>query len=49
MKDKIKLTPDDKHNRELLENVHPGDWINPTPAEKYDLVVIGAGTAGVDG
>src|SRR5262249_986227 len=28
-------------------NVHPGDWVNPTPAPRYNLVVIGAGTAGL--
>src|SRR5690606_27219915 len=25
----------------------PPEWENPIPAEKYDLVVIGAGTAGL--
>ena len=41
------LEPFDDHNRELLDNVHPPDWINPEPAERYHLVVIGAGTAGL--
>ena len=41
------ITPLDEYNQELLENVHPSDWANPTPAELYDLVVIGAGTAGL--
>ena len=41
------ITPLDEYNRELLNNVHPSDWINPTPADTYDLVVIGAGTAGL--
>jgi pyruvate/2-oxoglutarate dehydrogenase complex dihydrolipoamide dehydrogenase (E3) component len=27
--------------------VHPEDWVNPTPADRYDLVVIGGGTAGL--
>lgn len=40
-------SPDDEHNRELVGNVHPRDWINPTPTAPYDLVVIGAGTAGL--
>jgi len=31
----------------LLSNVHPPDWQNPTPAPCYNLVVIGAGTAGL--
>lgn len=41
------ITPLDEYNRELLHNVHPSDWVNPTPKETYDLVVIGAGTAGL--
>src|SRR5438128_10623885 len=41
------LVPADEHNRTLLHNVHPEDWINPEPAERYNLVVIGAGTAGL--
>src|SRR5207249_1644516 len=31
----------------LLSYVHPPDWQNPTPASCYNLVVIGAGTAGL--
>jgi pyruvate/2-oxoglutarate dehydrogenase complex dihydrolipoamide dehydrogenase (E3) component len=30
-----------------VAHVHPPDWINPTPAGRYNLVVIGAGTAGL--
>ena len=41
------LLPCDEHNRTLGANVHPGDWINPEPAGSYNLVVIGAGTAGL--
>lgn len=41
------VLPDDEHNRTLLENVHPLDWTNPTPSERYNLVVVGAGTAGL--
>jgi len=41
------VTPWDRHNQQLVANVHPGDWVNPQPASKYDLVVIGAGTAGL--
>jgi pyruvate/2-oxoglutarate dehydrogenase complex dihydrolipoamide dehydrogenase (E3) component len=43
----IHVLPDDEFNRQLLANVHPPDWVNPTPAERYNLVVIGAGTAGL--
>src|SRR5712692_1560319 len=41
------LVPNDEHNRTLLQNVHPPDWRNPEPAPRYNLVVIGAGTAGL--
>lgn len=41
------ISPMDEHNRKLLSNVHPPDWINPEPAERYNLVVIGGGTAGL--
>lgn len=41
------IEPLDAHNRELLGLVHPADWVNPNPAPKYDLVVIGGGTAGL--
>jgi pyruvate/2-oxoglutarate dehydrogenase complex dihydrolipoamide dehydrogenase (E3) component len=32
---------------ELIANTHPGDWTNPTPQGRYNLVVIGGGTAGL--
>ena len=41
------MTPNDEHNQTLLSHVHPVDWQNPQPAARYDLVVIGAGTAGL--
>ncbi len=41
------LEPMDEHNRELVRNVHPRDWTNPTPVERYHLVVVGAGTGGL--
>lgn len=44
---KVEVLPDDAHNRELVSNVHPASWVNPQPAERYNLVVIGAGTAGL--
>ena len=43
----VSLIPDDEHNRQLLSNVHPPGWRNPRPAARYNLVVIGAGTAGL--
>ncbi|RPJ73115.1 MAG: mercuric reductase, partial [Desulfobacteraceae bacterium] len=41
------ILPWDEHNRNLAAQVHPADWTNPTPAARYNLVVIGAGTAGL--
>jgi pyruvate/2-oxoglutarate dehydrogenase complex dihydrolipoamide dehydrogenase (E3) component len=41
------LLADDAFDRKLLENVHPSGWIDPEPAGRYDLVVLGAGTAGL--
>ncbi|MBV8202663.1 MAG: mercuric reductase [Acidobacteria bacterium] len=41
------VEPLDEHNRALLANVHPADWVNPQPAARYHLVVIGGGTAGL--
>ena len=35
------------HDGLLLENVFPGDWQNPEPRGRYDLVVVGAGSAGL--
>ncbi|UJB69746.1 mercuric reductase [Acaryochloris sp. 'Moss Beach'] len=43
----VNIPPMDVHNRKLINNVHPPDWVNPTPVECYDLVVIGSGTAGL--
>jgi pyruvate/2-oxoglutarate dehydrogenase complex dihydrolipoamide dehydrogenase (E3) component len=42
-----KVLPDDLHNQTLVGNVHPADWTNPEPAPRYNLVVVGAGTAGL--
>ena len=39
--------PVDEHNRLLVSNVHPQDWVNPNPHARYHMVVIGAGTAGL--
>lgn len=41
------IKPDDAHNRALLANVHPSDWTNPVPKDRYHLVVVGAGTGGL--
>ena len=41
------LWPEDLHNAELLSQVHPPNWINPQPKGRYNLVVIGGGSAGL--
>jgi pyruvate/2-oxoglutarate dehydrogenase complex dihydrolipoamide dehydrogenase (E3) component len=41
------LKPDDVFNRQLLQNAHPPAWVNPKPHDIYNLVVLGAGTAGL--
>src|SRR6266511_6153125 len=43
----VLVTPADAHNGRLVSNLHSPDWQNPTPAPRYHLVVIGAGTAGL--
>ena len=47
MSDLPPLHPWDEHNRRLQGQVHPSDWVNPTPSGRYNLVVIGGGTAGL--
>ena len=41
------ISPRTESNEALVENVHPPGWVNPEPAASYNLVVIGAGTAGL--
>lgn len=41
------IEPQDRHNADLVANVHPADWKNPVPSGRYNLVVVGAGTAGL--
>jgi len=43
----VVVRPADAHNARLVSYLHPADWQNPTPAPCYNLVVIGAGTAGL--
>jgi len=43
----VTVRPIDEYNQTLVKNVHPANWVNPEPAHCYDLVVIGAGTAGL--
>ena len=41
------VLPNDEYNQALVANVHPSNWVNPKPAGRYNIVVIGAGTAGL--
>src|SRR4029077_5117118 len=45
--DPVPVRPAEAHNARLVSYLHPPDWQNPTPAPCYNLVVIGAGTAGL--
>ncbi|MGA2151749.1 MAG: FAD-dependent oxidoreductase, partial [Geobacteraceae bacterium] len=47
MNETVEILPLTDNNRKLLANVHPADWVNPEPAPIYNMVVIGAGTAGL--
>lgn len=41
------LDPADELNAKLFANCAPPDWVNPTAADSYNLVVIGGGSAGL--
>ena len=43
----VEARPLDEHNRLLVSRVHPPDWVNPAPRGRYNMVVVGAGTAGL--
>ncbi len=45
--ERVIVRPVDEYNQKLVSYVHPPNWVNPQPADCYDLVVIGAGTAGL--
>ncbi len=47
MREIPEVLPRDRENAELLSNVHPPEHVNPKPAPRYNLVVLGAGTAGL--
>lgn len=41
------IAPSDIYNQKLVSNVRPSNWKNTDPASRYNLVVLGAGTAGL--
>lgn len=43
----IAAAADEDFDRALVAAVRPAAWINPTPSGRYNLVVIGGGTAGL--
>lgn len=46
----VEVLPMDEHNRRLVANAHPAEYRNPRAERgRYNLVVIGAGTAGLVG
>lgn len=44
---RLLIEPPDAANTALLRNVAPANWVAPTPKDRYHLVVVGAGTAGL--
>jgi pyruvate/2-oxoglutarate dehydrogenase complex dihydrolipoamide dehydrogenase (E3) component len=47
MAERLGVLESDPFDRELLRQVRPPDWANPRPAPRYNLVVLGGGTAGL--
>ena len=41
------VLPNDEHNRTLVDNVRPSSWVDPEPTGRYNIAVVGAGTAGL--
>lgn len=38
MSQPVTVLPEDAHNQALVANVHPADWPNPEPRNRYNLV-----------
>ncbi len=47
MKTEQSARPPDVNRRDLLLYARPPGWVNPVPAAPYDLIVLGAGPAGL--
>jgi pyruvate/2-oxoglutarate dehydrogenase complex dihydrolipoamide dehydrogenase (E3) component len=43
----MQFVPQDAHDQELVDQVQPSAWTNPTPQGTYNLVAVGGGTAGL--
>jgi len=42
-----RVAHEDPHNRTVIANTHPPGWTNPEPRGRYNMVVLGGGTAGL--
>jgi pyruvate/2-oxoglutarate dehydrogenase complex dihydrolipoamide dehydrogenase (E3) component len=40
-------TPQDAYEDRRLADLHPQAWVNPEPLERYPLIIVGAGSAGI--
>src|SRR5260370_16806820 len=47
MADASRPAPPDEYDARFLANVHPAGWVNPQAQRRYNLVVVGGGTAGL--
>ena len=47
MDTQIKVAPYDEYNEILVGNACPPEWPNPVPDGRYNLLVIGGGSAGL--
>ncbi len=47
MSERPPIEPLDAYNQTLIDNVQPSDWPNPVGDGVYNLVVVGAGSAGL--
>jgi pyruvate/2-oxoglutarate dehydrogenase complex dihydrolipoamide dehydrogenase (E3) component len=47
MESTLDVLPRDRHNETLAQHVRPKDWVNPAGEGVYNVVVLGAGSAGL--
>lgn len=44
---RLRCSADDEYRPTFVEHVHPSNWVNPNPAGRSTIVIIGVGTAGL--